>query len=169
MSLKYWKPFFWDAVQHFLHPTNAILHHHIRERRVKGIGYRADSLERHGENLQQRGWKTRRKDIFSVSLHCRERQPTGSRSCVGVSLAAVFPCEHKEIAWSSTEKRFTVNIKRSWLTAQVRLGLMGRALRPIQTSKDLRRNNYANAYYRLFYCCAKRISVQGRHTEQHLI
>lgn len=37
VSLKYWKPFFWDAVQHFLHPTNAILHHHIRKSGVKGI------------------------------------------------------------------------------------------------------------------------------------
>lgn len=37
VSLKYWKPFLWDAVQHFLHPTNAILHHHIRGLAVKGV------------------------------------------------------------------------------------------------------------------------------------
>lgn len=36
VSLKYWKSFLWDAVQHFLHPTNAILHHHIRKSGVKG-------------------------------------------------------------------------------------------------------------------------------------
>lgn len=35
VSLKYWKPFFWDAVQHFLHPANAILHNHIRKSGVK--------------------------------------------------------------------------------------------------------------------------------------
>lgn len=36
VSLKYWKSFLWDAVQHFLHPTYAILHHHIRETGSQG-------------------------------------------------------------------------------------------------------------------------------------
>lgn len=35
VSLKHWKPLFWDTVQHFLHPTHTVLHHHIREGRVK--------------------------------------------------------------------------------------------------------------------------------------
>lgn len=35
MSLKNWKPLFWDTVQHLLHPTHTVLHHHIREGRVK--------------------------------------------------------------------------------------------------------------------------------------
>lgn len=35
MRLKNWKPLFWDTVQHFLHPTHTVLHHHIREGRVK--------------------------------------------------------------------------------------------------------------------------------------
>lgn len=37
VSLKYWKPFLWDTVQHFLHPTNTILHHHIRALGVKDV------------------------------------------------------------------------------------------------------------------------------------
>jgi len=35
VSLKNWKPLFWDTVQHLLHPTHTVLHHHIREGRVK--------------------------------------------------------------------------------------------------------------------------------------
>lgn len=35
MSLEYWKPFLWNAVQHFLHAANAVLHYHIRIGGVK--------------------------------------------------------------------------------------------------------------------------------------
>lgn len=35
MSLKYWKSFLWNTVQHFLHTTNAVLHYHIRIGTVK--------------------------------------------------------------------------------------------------------------------------------------
>lgn len=40
VSLKYWKPFLRDAVQHFLHSTNTILHYHIRK-----IGVEDDLLQ----------------------------------------------------------------------------------------------------------------------------
>ena len=35
VSLKDWKSFLWNAVQHLLHPTHTVLHHHIRGDIVK--------------------------------------------------------------------------------------------------------------------------------------
>lgn len=115
VSLKYWKPFFWDAVQHFLHPTNAILHHHIRERPVKKIFFSETDAEfqTDDDNLH--------KDIFSASLRCRGRQPTESRSCVGVFLAAEFPCEHREKN-SAFQKRQFSSRSRGVVTHDSRAG-----------------------------------------------
>lgn len=104
MSLKYWKSFLLYAVQHLLHPTNTILHHHIRKSGVKEkfnnkqkLG--AVELKYKRINPQQVTFMVHltniniyeTEDIFSASLHCRAHQLTESHSCVGVFLAAGSP------------------------------------------------------------------------------
>ena len=79
MSLKNWKPLFWDTVQHFLHPTHTVLHHHIREGRVKEASRLNNSQTNAVWGLQPRSSATgelpHRQSCYLAHTHTGEVEP----------------------------------------------------------------------------------------------
>lgn len=108
VSLKHWKSLFWDTVQHFLHPTHTVLHHHIREGRVKeapgltflGVKHSSDGQQPH----------PRENGCTPQVLRDVPAAPTGQQSTYRKIL---LPNEHLQLR-DQTWKRMGTPQKISW-------------------------------------------------------